>query len=241
VREDETIGVDEPELDDAALEALAEAYATPPRSGLRARVLFQARRDAWLRGRSRAVLPWRLTGTLAAGVALALGGLLAREVQRGTAREAEFASLAQANQQMVARLDEQGRTLAGLREALAVQAHVVRVLSGPRTITAALAPTAEGRGSGRVLVDATSGEAAVVLAGLGPAPAGKVYELWAIRGDRPPEPAGVFAGGAEPSVAARAETVARPGEVTAFAVSVEPEGGSKSPTGPIVLAGAVAS
>ncbi len=241
MREDVTIGVDERALDDAALEALAEAYATSPRPGLRARLLLQARRDAAARARSGAVRRWRLTGALAATVALAMGGLLAREVTRGGTRETELAALMEQSQQLVVRLEEQQRTLAGLREALAVQAHVVRVLSGPRTITAALAPTAEGRGSGRVLVDAASGETAVVLAGFGPAPAGKVYELWAIRGDRPPEPAGLFPGGAEPSVAARADTVPRPGEVTAFAVSIEPEGGSTAPTGPIVLAGAVAS
>ena len=238
--DDPNIGVDERTLDDAALVALAEAYATAPRPGLRARLLLQARRERVEQRRSSTARRWRLAGAMAAGIAVALSGLLAREMQRGAAREADLAALADSSRQMAARVAEQERTLVGLREALAVQAHVVRVLSGPRTITAALVPTASGRGSGRVLVDATTGEAAVVVAGLGPAPAGKVYELWAIRGDAAPEPAGVFAGGTEASVAARAETVARPEEVTTFAVSVEPAGGSKAPTGPIVLAGAVA-
>jgi anti-sigma-K factor RskA len=236
-----TIGVDEPELDDAALEALAEAYATPPRPGLRARVLFQARRETVLRTRARTARRWRMTGAIAAGLALVASTLLLRELQRGAAREAELAALAHSNLQVVARLEEQQRTLTTLREVLATQAHVVRVLSGPRTITAALAATPDGRGSGRVLVDATSGEAAIVVAGLGPAPAGKVYELWAIRGTHPPEPAGVFPGTAEASVAVRTETVVHPDEVTQFAVSIEPAGGSRTPTGPIVLAGAVAS
>ena len=40
------IGVDERELDDLALEALAEAYATPPTPGLRQRVLGTARAEA---------------------------------------------------------------------------------------------------------------------------------------------------------------------------------------------------
>jgi anti-sigma-K factor RskA len=91
-----------------------------------------------------------------------------------------------------------------------------------------------------VIVDPTSGEAAVVLAGLGPAPAGRVYELWAIRGERPPEPAGLVSGEGAGPIAARGARVERPGEVTAFAVSIEPAGGSQTPTGPIVLAGAVA-
>jgi anti-sigma-K factor RskA len=33
--------------------------------------------------------------------------------------------------------------------------------------------------------------------------------------------------------------VERPGDVKAFAVSIEPAGGSKSPTGPIVMVGPV--
>ncbi len=239
--EDRNIGVDERPLDDAALEALAAAYATPPRPGLRARVLAAARSEG--PGRDRSVFArWRIAGAAAAGLVLVLGGLLAREARRAATQATALASLAHDNQELAARLGEQERTLAGLRESLAAQAQVLRVLGGPRTLTAALAPTAEGgQGSGRVLVDANSGDAAVVLAGLGPAPAGTIYELWAIRGERAPEPAGLFATAAEGPVAARAERIERPAEVTAFAVSIEPVGGSKSPTGPIVLAGAVAS
>jgi anti-sigma-K factor RskA len=240
--DDETIGVDERALDDDALEALAEAYATPPRRGLRARVLLQAHGEGVVRQREAALRRWRMTGAVAAGLVLVLGGLLAGERQRASTSAVELAALARSNQELVVRLEEQGRTLAGLREALAVQAHVVRVLAGPQTVTAALAPTpAGGAASGRVLVDASSGETAVVLAGLGAVPPGAVFELWAIRGERPPEPAGLLAPGAEGSVVARGSSVPRPAEVTAFAVSIEPAGGSTSPTGPIVLAGPIKS
>jgi anti-sigma-K factor RskA len=245
VPDDVTIGVDDPVLDDAALEALAEAHAAPPPAGLRARVLGEARREAGLQRlvqrRSSALARWRLTGALAAGIALALGGLLVRASRLEETRTAEVAALALQNQQLATRLEEQGRTLAGLHEALAAQVQVLRVLAGPRTLTAALAPSAGRSGSGRVLVDPASGESAVVLAGLSPAPTGTVYELWAIRGDRPPEPAGLFTAGDEGAVAARGARIERPAEVTAFAVSIEPAGGSTAPTGPIVLAGAVAS
>ena len=50
----------------------------------------------------------------------------------------------------------------------------------------------------------------------------------------------MFAVGPEGSLARRAARVERPGDVTAFAVSVEPAAGSPSPTGPIVLVGTVA-
>ena len=80
--EERPIGVDDPRLDDAALEALAEAHATPPPDRLRARVLAEARRDAALRA-TAAVARWRLVGSIAAAVALVLGGLLAREGRIG--------------------------------------------------------------------------------------------------------------------------------------------------------------
>lgn len=237
--DDRHIGVDERELDDAALEALAEACATPPRRELRARLLAQARREA--RNAGQGLTRWRVGGVAAAGLVLALGGLLAREFRHAAVLATELAALARENRELSARLAERARTLVRLRDALAPQAQLLRVLGGPRTLTAALVPTATGRGSGRVLIEAMSGEAAVVLAGLGPPPAGRIFELWAIRGNRVPQPAGVFtARGSEP-FAVRVERVERPAEVTAFAVSIEPTGGSKSPTGPIVLAGAVAS
>src|SRR5207253_135478 len=104
----------------------------------------------------------------------------------------------------------------------AAQAEVRRVIGAPRTLSASLAPKEGIAGSARVLVDAASGESVIVVSGLAPAPEGKTYELWALRGDRPPEPAGLFAVGTEGSIARRSARVERPGEVTAFAVSIEP-------------------
>ena len=114
------------------------------------------------------------------------------------------------------------------------------MIGAPRTLSASLAPKEGVAGSARVLVDAASGESVIVVSGLAPAPEGKTYELWALRGDRPPEPAGLFAVGTEGSIARRSARLERPGEVTAFAVSIEPAAGSPAPTGPIVLVGTIA-
>ena len=228
--DDRTIGVDEQTLDDLALEAMAEAYATPPSAMLRTRVLATARSE----GAARRGARWRMGGAIAAGAALAAAGLFAAS-QRAT----ELAALEQANTALAERLAEQERTLVGLRVALESQAQVLRVLGGPRTITAALAPKGDLVARGRVVVDPTSGETALLVADLPPAAEGKTYELWAIRGDRPPEPAGLFAVGTERALATRMASVDRPGEVSAFAVSIEPAEGSTAPTGPIVLVGTV--
>ena len=235
--EEPMIGVDERDLDDLALEALAEAYAVPPAPGLRQRVLATARADAeagqaW-RGRSR----WRAVGALAATLALVLGGLLARETGLRRRDRAQLDGLAQANAELTARLDTQEKTLVGLRESLDAQARTLRILGGPRTLSASLAPKEGFGGGGRVHVDAETGEGAVVLAGVESLPPDKVYELWVIRGDNPPEPAGLLTGAGRAVYVTQLAKLDRPGDVKAFAVSIEPAGGSKSPTGPIVLVG----
>lgn len=246
MRDDELIGVDDRALDDAALEALAEAHAATPPARLRARLLDVVGAEREAEHARRGMRRWRIVGALAASVALVTTGLLVAERTRGRTQRAalveqssRLASLADENGRLERRLDEQGRTLVGLKTALESQAQMLRVLSGPRTITATLAPQEGFAGSGRVMVDAETGEAHVVLAGLPDPGAGKTYELWAIRGDRPPEPAGLVPIGPEPATAARVARIPAPGDVAAFAVSIEPAGGSASPTGPIVLVGKV--
>ena len=246
MRDDEIIGVDDRQLDDVALEALAEAHAATPSSRLRARLVGTVKAEADAARSRRSIVRWRAVGAIAATVALALTGLLARERARTaeqmatiSSQSASLAALAQERDTLARRMDVQEKTLVGLRESLEAQAQMLRVLSGPRTLTASLAPKEGFTGSGRVLVDAETGEAHIVLAGLPSPGPGKIYELWAIRGDRPPEPAGLVSVGAAPATAARVERIGKPSEVATFAVSIEPEGGSTSPTGPIVLVGNV--
>ena len=225
------------ELDALALEALGEACATSPPPGLRNRLLGAARQDVMLRRALRGRTVWRSVGAVAAAATLVLGTLVAREMHRATELDTELAAFAGKNAELRTLLERQNHHLARLESALASQAQVMRVLGAPHTVTAALAPREGVSGGARVLVDASSGEAAIVASGLDPAPTGQTYEVWAIRGQGPPEPAGLFAVGPEKAVAVRLEPLKNPAGVTAFAVSIEPAGGSASPTGPIVLVG----
>jgi len=241
-----TISIDERDLDDAALEALAEAYATPAPEQLRARLIGSIERECDTRRSFARVRRARIVGALAAGVTLVFAALFAREVEHGRERTGALtelsqqnAALAQQNAALATRLDEQGRTLAGLRDALDAQAQVLRLVGGPRMLTATLAPQKGVTGAGRVLVDATSGDAAIVLSGLFPVAEDQTYELWAIRGKKAPEPAGLIAVADARAGVIRVPSITRASEVTAFAVSIEPKGGSTSPTGPIVLVGSV--
>src|SRR5689334_2882438 len=246
MRDDDIIGVDDRALDDAALEALADAHATAPPARLRERLLGTVRDEQAVVRTRRSLVRWRAVGAIAATVAVVATGLLARERGRTDEQRAalarqstQLAALAQAKDDLARRLDDQQKTLVGLRESLDAQAQMLRVLSGPRTLTASLATNEGYVGRGRVLVDAYSGEAHVVVARLPAADPGKTYELWAIRAGHAPEPAGLIDVGTAPATAARAARIASPSDVVAFAVSMEPAGGSTSPRGPIVLVGKV--
>jgi anti-sigma-K factor RskA len=100
------------------------------------------------------------------------------------------------------------------REALEILAH-------PQAESISLSG-AEGR-----LVVTDEREAALVVSGLGPAPAGQTYEIWVIEDDRP-VPAGLFDAAEDVRVVRLREPVPRGATV---AVTVEPAGGVEQPTG----------
>jgi anti-sigma-K factor RskA len=73
--------------------------------------------------------------------------------------------------------------------------------------------------------------------GLATPPSGKVYELWFLKGQGNPDPAGTFL----PDQTGNAEHTGfgpqTASQYAGFAVSVEPTPGSAAPTGPIIVAG----
>jgi anti-sigma-K factor RskA len=112
------------------------------------------------------------------------------------------------------------------RTALERQRQAAAVLADPDSQTVALAS-----GQGRLVVGA-DGRAVLALRNMGPAPAGKTYEVWVVEGESA-TPAGLFPG------EANADLVAVDGEVgegDVVAVTIEDEGGAETPTLPIVVA-----
>ena len=105
------------------------------------------------------------------------------------------------------------------------------------TLLAGLPPAPGARA--RVIWNSSTRQAVLIASGLqAPAP-GKAYEVWVIGESKQPAPAGVFQPAADGTALVhlpRVEETARP---RTFAVTVEPAAGSPSPTGPMVLAGAV--
>jgi anti-sigma-K factor RskA len=103
----------------------------------------------------------------------------------------------------------------------AAEARAFEVFADPGTKPVALS------GAHGTLYVAPSGRAALVVARLRPAPAGQTYQAWVVWGGEP-RSAGVFAAGRDPTVYLLKQPVPS-GAV--FAVTLEPHGGSRSPTG----------
>jgi anti-sigma-K factor RskA len=104
---------------------------------------------------------------------------------------------------------------------------------GPQMI--ALGGEGTEQGARAELVTLEGDRAVLVAENMPPAPEGKTYQIWVIKGDTP-QPSGLF----EPKGGSIAAVVENPVEgADAVAVTVEPEGGSKKPTTDPMLVGKV--
>lgn len=99
----------------------------------------------------------------------------------------------------------------------------------------AIAPQATAR-----LAYNKAGNAMMIVNGLQPAPAGKDYQIWFIV-DGKPMPGGVFKPDTKGHVEMRAQIPAQARAASAFAVTLEPQGGTKAPTGEKYLLSAASS
>jgi hypothetical protein len=110
--------------------------------------------------------------------------------------------------------------------------------SSAMQVTLTTYKAATGRPMGRVIYVASKGALIFTVSNLGPLQPGKTYELWLIPAaeGQQPIPAGTFL----PDVHGNAGVIMPPlptgVEAKAFGVTMENEGGSTTPTMPIILA-----
>jgi len=115
---------------------------------------------------------------------------------------------------------------------------IAALLSSPQTVTVNLAPKSPlATLPGRVMYNSQQGS--LIYAGTLPQlGAGKSYELWVIPESGNPIPAGVFSAEANGDANVVLPKIPTGVAAKAFAVTIEPAGGTAAPTGPMAQVGA---
>lgn len=216
--------------------ALLSLNAVPlePSSGLRQRILDEARAETAPVARdpkvvpferpARAASPFRYLGAIAATLliaALSIALLLLWQQNRQT-------------QQALAILSTE---IQQARDQLQRERAVLALLSSPDARMAKLAGTKDAPGAHAMLAYDKSGHAMLMAKGLPSAPSGMAYQLWFIK-DNKKMPGKVFRTDASGNgiLEDQVPDVARDSAV--FAITLEPETGVQVPTGSIYLVSA---
>ena len=141
--------------------------------------------------------------------------------------------------QEIANLQEQlvgqGQLIVSLQEQLSNERRLIAQISTPGTEAFDIAGTdLQPQAHGRLFVKPESQTGSLLLFGLTPLEAGKIYQLWLIQ-DVLPVAAGVFTVDEQGQATLQLQAVQSISSYDALGVSVEPEGGSQQPTGDIVI------
>lgn len=223
---------------------LAHAATGPePRPEVRERILNQVRDEGG--GRQSSGEPWapvvdfrpRVSSTpwpnllrLAAAIAfvallIGVGVLWRRDFQS----RREIARLSQ-------QLNQQNSELSREREGLARQREALEFLSSPGMKTTDLAGTQTATAARATFVyDQKTGRGMLMTEGLPMAPPGMAYEVWFIPKGHSPMPGKTFTVDSAGKAMMMDDMPAEARDNAVIAITLEPESGSASPTGPIYL------
>jgi anti-sigma-K factor RskA len=209
---------------DTALLALSTTGPRPPQRS-RQRLLDALAREPRAPRLTESSTPrswWGLLGWAAAAAVLVVAGLL---WQQNLALKETLASAS-------SRAEESNREVEALRK---IAAPIIAPEAQRVTLVAAKTPP-QPQGKAFYLRNRNS---LVFLANnMPPLPPRKIYELWLIPTQGTPIPAGVFKPDARGSASVVNPPLPAGAEAKAFAVTVENEAGSSTPTMPIVMMGA---
>jgi hypothetical protein len=203
-------------------------FATRQRRGLRIEGAEEEEEEKGPRSRKPSRAPWVLAWT---GWAVAAGCSFVAGLQFHQRQQIQSTIAAQQ-----ARVDDATRQSAHAQDVLAT-------LTSANAMQVALHPTADikpGTATVTALAAYLADKGALVFVAthMEPAPAGKTYELWLMPADgRNPMPAGMFKPDAQGRASVMMPDLPKGVPAKAFGVTLENEGGSDTPTLPIVLAG----
>jgi anti-sigma-K factor RskA len=226
------------ELSDAA--GLLAHASTPaaPGAGVRARILDEVRKEKQP-GVSSPVAPFRARpaatvwpNLLRLAAAIAFVALLIGVAvlwRRDLISRQEIARLSQ-------QFNQQNEELARDREALARQREAIALMNAPGMKKMELAGTQTAQTARAMFVyDQVTGRAMIMTNGLPAAPAGMAYEVWFIPKGHSPMPGKTFTVDAAGQAMMMDQMPQEAMESATIAITLEPKGGSASPTGAIYL------
>jgi anti-sigma-K factor RskA len=206
---------------DMALMALSTAGPAPPRRARQRlmeavareprRAAAPARRGWWI------LVPWAAAAALAVG--LIVVGLQNSDLQR----------------QIAGLQDQAAQQLSELQRAREVVSTLTATDAMRVTLVAAKTPP---QPQGKAIYVRDRSSLIFLASNLQPLPTEKAYELWLIPTSGAPIPAGVFKPDAHGSATVINPPLPPGVQAKAFAITVEPEGGSAVPTMPIIMVGA---
>jgi anti-sigma-K factor RskA len=206
---------------DMALLALSAAGPAPP-SRSRERLLKVIAQEPRAQKTAERRSSWTFLPWLAAAALLLVAGFFWQQSDRLAQRVAQLQ-------------DESGQQQAQLERAREVVSTLTSTDALRVTLVAAQAPP-QPQGKAIYVRDRSS---LIFLASNMPAlPPQRIYELWLIPTNGAPIPAGVFKPDARGSATVVEPPLPAGVEAKAFAITVEPEQGSSTPTMPIVMTGA---
>jgi len=136
-------------------------------------------------------------------------------------------------------IDRQNTRLVELQAELQRKEELLNILSARRVEIVIMSGLGDHTGAfGKILWDPERRVAILQVSNLPPVPPDKDYQLWVIKGAQPFS-AGVFSVGSTESYHFRVDhlAVTEPGQIAAFALTLEPKGGVPAPTGTMYMAG----
>jgi anti-sigma-K factor RskA len=208
---------------DMGVLGLSTMGPTPP-PGARARLLSALAKEPRGRMVRKRASRWWLFVPTAAVIALAtISNVLWR--QNNALR-----------QDLAQQLKQSAQNQAEVESAREVQG----LLSAPDAIRVTLVATnAKPQPQGKAIYRPQTGSLVFLATNFSPLPPKKAYELWLVpTSGAPPIPVGIFKPDSQGSASVLMPPLPKDLQAKAFAITIEPETGSTSPTMPIILAGA---
>lgn len=213
---------------DMAALAYSAAHSVPPRRSRQRLMEAIQREPRKKRVSARSAwpiwVPWLAAATMAALAVLLMHQNTGLQ-QQATGLQRQMLQLQDTSEKQQTQLERARRIVATLTATDALRVTLVEAKSQPQP-------------QGKAIYVRDQGSLIFLASNLRPVPSEKAYELWLIPTKGNPIPAGVF----KPDARGSATVVNPPLPVgvvaKAFAITVEPEGGSKQPTSPILMMGA---